>query len=222
MPATIFTLLLLGFFLGIKHAFDIDHIAAVSTIISKNNSVKQSMFTGALWGIGHTISLFIFGLLILLLKIKINKNIENLFELAVGIMLIVLGINLLIKIKKEKIHMHKHKHDGTEHIHFHSHKHIQSHQHTHQPLIVGLIHGIAGSGAITLLILSTINSSIIGLTYILVFGIGSIIGMALVSGILSSPFTILSKKFENMQKILKLSAGTISIIVGLNLIYNVF
>lgn len=218
------SLLLFGIILGIKHAFDIDHIAAVSAIVAKHKSIRKSMLTGALWGIGHTISLLIFGLLILFFKIKIPENAQHFFDLIVGIMLIFLGINLLIKLKKEKIHMHRHRHDGAEHIHFHSHKHIQSHQHTHQPLIVGLIHGIAGSGAITLLVLSTIDSLSLGLIYILIFGIGSIIGMVFVSGILllplSLPFALFFKSFKNIDKVIKFGAATISIIVGLSIVYN--
>lgn len=219
-----FSLLGVGFLLGVKHAFDIDHVAAISTIASNLKSIKKSSLLGMSWGIGHTISLFFIGLIVLLLKVTIPKKLALFLELVVGVMLILLGINVLLTINKNKIHLHKHKHGKVEHVHFHSHKLVKQHGHEHrqfkQSLIIGLLHGLAGSAAITLLVLTTINSVLLGLTYILLFGIGSIMGMVLITTIISLPFKLIPNNLQKTQKFLRVSAGLISAIIGLIIMYN--
>lgn len=216
------SLLGLGFLLGVKHAFEIDHIAAVSTIITKHKSLRKSTLLGLFWGFGHTISLLIVGLIVLLLKIKIPEKISLSLEFIVGIMLILLGLDVLMEINKNKIHIHKHKHGNKEHIHFHSHKSTKYNHHNHIPfkqsILIGLIHGLAGSAAITLLILTTIKSTFLGLIYILFFGIGSISGMMLISSIISLPLKLIPNNLQKTQKILKTTAGLFSVIMGLVII----
>jgi high-affinity nickel permease len=213
-----------GFLLGVKHAFDIDHIAAISTITSNQKSIKKSSLLGMFWGFGHAIALFLVGLIVLLLKIKIPEKIALLAELIVGVMLIILGINILFTINKNKIHIHKHKHGNEEHIHFHSHKLSKYHYHKYIPFkqsfLIGLIHGLAGSAALTLLILATINSTLLGLIYILLFGIGSILGMILISTIISLPFTVIPN-LQKTQKLIRLSTGLISMAIGLIIVYGI-
>ena len=225
MEILVLNLLGFGFLLGVKHAFEIDHVAAVSAITSNQKSIRKSSLLGMFWGFGHTIALFIVGLIVLLLKIKIPEKIALLLEFVVGIMLVILGFNVLITINKNKIHFHKHKHGNEEHIHFHSHKLTKNHLHMHIPFkqsfFIGLIHGLAGSAAITLLILTTINSVLVGLLYILIFGIGSIIGMILVSSIISLPFTLIPNNLQRTQNFLRISAGLISTIIGLTIMYNI-
>lgn len=220
MNVTLINLFALGLLLGLKHAFDADHIAAVSTIISKNKSTKLVSKIGFFWGFGHTAALLIIGFIILLFKISVPEKLALSFEFIVGIMLVVLGLNVLIKLNKNKIHFHKHKHGKEEHIHFHSHLTAKNHAHYHQPLAIGLVHGLAGSAALTLLALTTINSVFVGLVYILIFGIGSMIGMILVSIIVSLPFKLITNRFERTHKILKLSTSIISIVIGFSLIYT--
>src|SRR3989344_2473341 len=205
-------LLGLGFLLGIKHAFDADHVAAVSAMATDNNSIKKSSLLGMFWGFGHTISLLIAGLAVLLLKITIPEKLALSFEFIVGVMLVALGINVFATINKNRIHFHSHSHGKEEHVHFHSHKSL------HRPLIIGLVHGLAGSAAISVLVLATINSLLLGLVYILVFGIGSIMGMMAISSIISLPFALVPKNLETTQKILKISAGLASAITGLIMI----
>ncbi len=213
------SLLGLGLLLGIRHAFDADHIAAVSAMVARHKSIKKSSLLGALWGFGHTISLFAVGLMVLLLKIPIPERIALYIEFIVGIMLVALGLNVLMAVNKEKSHLHKHTHGGKEHIHFHSHKYVKEHHHGHasfrQSMLVGLIHGLAGSAALTLLVLTAISSIWLGLLYILMVGVGTLIGMTLISAIISLPFTLIPAKLEKIQKLLKLSAGLISIMIGL-------
>lgn len=219
MSGTLIGLFGLGFLLGLKHAFDADHVAAVSIIYSKE--AKKASLTGMLWGIGHTISLLIIGFIILFFKIGVPKKLAISFEFIVGIMLVVLGINVLMTLKKNESHFHKHKHGKEDHIHFHSHLITRNHKHYHQPLMIGLVHGLAGSAALTLLILATISSIFVGLVYILIFGIGSIIGMVLVSNILSLPFRLAENKFGRIDKILRLGASLMSVAMGYGIIYQI-
>lgn len=225
MEVISFSLLAFGFLLGVKHAFDADHIAAISAIVSKNKSIKSSSLLGMFWGFGHTISLLFVSLAILLLKISIPENIVLSLEFIAGIMLILLGLNVIMTINKNKIHFHKHKHGKQEHIHIHSHKLTKKHNHRHtalhQSLLIGLIHGLAGSAAITLLVLTTIKSFWTGMIYILTFSIGSIVGMTIVSGIISLPFIIISGKLKRIHKIMDISAGLISTAIGLSILYNI-
>ena len=225
MGTTIITLFGFGFLLGVKHALDADHVAAVSALVSRSNSIKKFYILGAFWGFGHTISLLCVGLIILLLKITIPEKIALSFEFIVGIMLVILGLNVLLTINKNKIHFHRHKHGKEGHIHFHSHKLTKHHDHKHklfhQSLFIGLIHGLAGSAVLTLLVLTTIKSVWLGLIYILIFGIGSITGMILISSVISLPFTLIPNNLQRTQKFLRISAGLISMIIGLTIMYNI-
>ncbi|MBI2660329.1 sulfite exporter TauE/SafE family protein [Candidatus Woesearchaeota archaeon] len=216
------SLLGLGFLSGLRHAFDADHIAAVSTMASRKLPAGKYSLLGLFWGFGHTIALFLAGLAVLLLKITIPEKLASFFELIAAVMLIALGLNVLLAIRKEKIHVHRHRHGEIEHIHLHSHKSTDYHEHSHAPLkkslAIGLVHGLAGSAALTLLVLAGINSTMLGLIYILLFGLGSMLGMVLVSAAISLPFKLIPNKLQIAQKLLKLSTGIISITIGLFII----
>ena len=215
MNAALMGLFGMGFLLGLKHAFDADHIAAMAALNSKNSSLK-----GFFWGIGHTVSLLVIGFLVLSFKITIPEKLALSFELVVGIMLVILGVNALAAFKRFKLHFHKHRHGAKEHLHLHSHYISKSHNHGHKPLLIGLIHGLAGSAALTLLVLSTINSIPIGIFYILVFGIGSIIGMVVISKIISLPFKFMAHKFYGAHAMLRLGAGFASLAFGISIMYS--
>src|SRR6266849_1044177 len=184
------SLLALGFVLGLKHALDADHLAAVSTMATERRSLFGASLVGALWGLGHTISLIVAGVLVILFHFEISARISKSLEFGVGLMLIVLGLNTLRKlIHGAQIHMHAHEHDGYWHVHPHiHHKENEDGPHMHhglkpglRPLLVGMIHGMAGSAALTLLVLATIPSPLFGFIYIAIFGIGSIVGMVIMS-----------------------------------------
>lgn len=213
------TLLGLGFILGLKHALDADHVVAVSTIVSQVRGLKKSSLIGAAWGVGHSTTLLLVGLVILIFKLVIPNKVALFFEILVGFILVILGIGVLIKAIKEKIHLHKHKHDNTVHTHFHSHKESPSHIHMHKSFMVGMAHGLAGSAALMLLVLTTVKSVSWGLSFILIFGAGSILGMFILSGILSLPF-LLTAKFEKIHNNIKILVGIISIILGFTIIYE--
>ncbi len=213
------TIFILSFLLGIKHAFDADHIALISVVASGTKSLKKSLFIGIFWGLGHATALLIVGFVVLNFKINISENIIFFFELVVGGVLIVLGFNVLRKIIKEKIHFHYHQHREITHIHFHQHKKSFSHNHVHKSFFIGMIHGLAGSGAVMLLVLTTIESLFNGLIYIFVFGLGSILGMLIITMAIGFPFT-LNIKSDKFYSIIMVIIGIISIIVGSNIIYD--
>lgn len=195
MTGILFTLAL-GFILGIKHAFEADHIIAVSTIVSAHKNPFKASLIGVFWGIGHTTTLFIIGFSVLLLKLSIPQNLSLILEGLVGVMLIILGIKVLVKPESTYSHSHK------------------------MPFLVGVIHGLAGSGALMLLVLSTIPSVLESLYYIVIFGLGSILGMSLMSFIISAPFLYTKSKMPEMERYLRLAAGVLSIIFGLFVIFS--
>lgn len=203
--------LLLGFGLGIKHAFEADHVIAVSTIVSEQKKPLKSALIGAFWGIGHTTTLFVIGLAVLLFKISIPEGISSLLEFFVGIMLVGLGILTILQAKKIT---------DIEKEHIEAHRKKRFHEH-HRSFLVGSVHGLAGSGALMLLVLATVNSTMEGIYYILLFGLGSIIGMSLMSILVGLPFIISTKTFPNIEKRLRFIAGIISVLFGLYYMYQV-
>lgn len=205
--------ILFGAILGIRHAFEADHLIAVSNMVAMNKNPWKAAVIGAFWGIGHTTTLFIIGLIVLLLNITIPVKISSLFETLVGFMLVFLGIQSVIK-GRTHIHSHEHAHDGVEHSHLHV-----SHDHLHRKsFLVGTVHGLAGSGALMLLVLTTIQSTLQGIVYILLFGIGSILGMTLMSVLVGLPLIFSVRRFEKLEKIIRLLAGTIGILYGIFII----
>ena len=216
MLYTLFSLIVLGLLLGLKHALDSDHIVAISTIVSQTRNLKKSSLFGAFWGIGHTTALLLIGLAILILKLNIPKEIALSFEFLVGIVLILLGFNLLGK--SIGMHLHKHKHGNNAHSHFHSHE--GPHHHMHKSFAVGMVHGLAGSAALMLLVLATVKSILQGLLFILVFGAGSILGMLIISTLIGIPF-VLTSKFSKLNNLIRILSGAISVLLGLATIYGI-
>lgn len=211
--------LVLGFLLGVKHAFEADHVIAVSTIVTEQKNPLKAALVGTFWGIGHTTTLFIVGLLVLLLKIQIPEKVALSLEFVVGIMLVLLGAYTIYKTRFT-LHVHKHEHKkGIQHEHPHWHSKAD-HKH-HASFLIGSIHGLAGSGALMVLVLSTISSLIEGLYYILLFGIGSIAGMSIMSLVVGLPFIYSAKRYPNIEKYLRLVAGVLSILFGGFVMYKI-
>ena len=187
------TILSLGFVLGLRHALDADHLAALSTVLAERPTVQASTAIGFFWGLGHTLMLLCVGILLLALNLTIPESMANLFEFAVGGMLVALGLSLARRVYREQWHVHTHEHGGRPHVHLHSH-HLQAdHTHGHwyqgslRPLAIGMAHGLAGSAALMLVVLSTVTGMAQGIGYIVVFGVGSILGMVGVGAVLSLP-----------------------------------
>jgi len=254
----------LGFFLGMRHATDADHVIAVSTIVSRHRSVKHAAAIGALWGVGHTVTILIVGGGIILFGWVIPARVGLSMEFSVGLMLILLGaLNLTgmmpwltTAVSAQRGHGHTHApgHDRSGLVHWHAHSHgdyIHTHSHAHdpevhphdpartplswfdrrlgglgacnavRPLVVGLVHGMAGSAAVALLVLATISNPKWALLYLLVFGIGTIAGMMLITAALAFPFAFSSGRFSRFDRGLRTASGLISVAFGLFLVYEI-
>ncbi len=218
-------ILLLGFLLGMRHALEADHIAAVATLVARNRSSRHVMFQGAIWGLGHTITLFLACSVVLFLDTVVPERLAHGLEAAVGAMLVLLGADLLRRLLRERVHFHTHRHtDGTVHFHAHSHAgdarpHNLHHDHQHaghfpkRALYVGMMHGLAGSAALILLTLGTVASPLAGLLYVALFGLGSIGGMALLSLAISVPLRG-TRNFTWLHNGLQAMVGVASIVIG--------
>ena len=222
-------LVLLGLITGLRHSMEADHIAAVSTIVSvSKNKLSRAPLIGMMWGAGHTAMLFVAGLIVLLFAVSIPEQISGTLEFGVGVMLVFLGATTLTGFSLGKFlrgmygrhphgHVHVHKDMGLEHSHDHDHHH-DDHNHGHKSLIVGMVHGLAGSGALMLIILSTINSVPLGLAYIAIFGVGSIASMAGMSALIGLPFA--KAKHIKLNLVLRYVAAAITLAIGAGLIYE--
>lgn len=219
------SILALGFILGIKHAIEPDHVIAVSTIASQTKKLWRSALSGVFWGIGHTFTLFIVGIIVIAMKTEIPDKWAMSLEFLVGIMLVYLGITSITAFRN--IQIHKHEQDGEKHIPIHGHQHIGEHPHTNKKhntsyiksMVIGFVHGLAGSAAMILLTMSTADNVWEGALFILIFGAGTIIGMLFFTTILGIPF-VLSAKNININKSLIQVTGGISMVFGLYYMYN--
>ncbi len=218
--AAVFALLGSGFILGLKHALDADHVAVVSTMVSQTNNMKKSSMLGVLWGLGHTTTLLIVGLAVLLLQITIPPRAALMAEFIVGLVVVIFGIDLLRKIISGTLHAHRHAHNGIVHTHLHSHEKQDAHRHSHRAFAVGALHGLAGSAALTLLVLTTVQSTFQGIAFILIFGFGSILSMLIASTAIGLPF-LLTKRFAKLKTTVQTLAGTISIAIGLMILIQI-
>ena len=200
MNETTFAVLGLGFVLGLKHATEPDHVVAVSTIVSRNKSIAHSSIAGTLWGLGHTASLFICGGgVVLALRLTISENFTQWAETGVALMLVFLGLNSLWRIARPE---RKHDHPNASPVQTRS-------------FFVGMVHGLAGTGALMVLVLATVPTLAGGLIYILLFGLGSIGGMLLISGIISIPFAVSARRYTFLNNSLQLIAALMSVGLGL-------
>ncbi|WP_028391926.1 HoxN/HupN/NixA family nickel/cobalt transporter [Bacillus cihuensis] len=225
MGVSFLSILALGFVLGIKHAIEPDHIIAVSTIASQSKKLLRSSLAGVFWGIGHTATLFIVGIILIFMKGEIPEEWAMSLEFLVGIMLVYLGVTTFLSFKN--IHIHEHEHNREEHKHVHSHVHSGQHEHKHhqkkvsylKSSLIGLVHGLAGSGAMVLLTMSTVQDVWEGAIYILIFGIGTVVGMLFFTTIIGIPFVFSATKLS-LNKIFTQITGVVSTVFGIYYMYN--
>ena len=253
---TLFSIIALGFFLGMRHATDPDHVIAVTTIVSRQRSVRHAALIGALWGLGHTITILVVGSAIILFGLVIPPRLGLTMELSVGLMLILLGIVNLSGLMRwitetlTPMHsgqsvqwgQHSHPHGHGDFIHSHPHGHSpEKHGHLEdatpvgwmdrmfgrlglyqilRPLAVGIVHGLAGSAAVALLVLTTIRIPLAAVLYLLVFGIGTIAGMMLITAAIAIPFTLSENRFSRLNRGLGLASGLASLAFGLFIVYE--
>jgi ABC-type nickel/cobalt efflux system permease component RcnA len=251
---SLFSIIALGFFLGMRHATDPDHVIAVTTIVARHRRVSHAAVIGALWGLGHTITILIVGSGIILFGWVIPARIGLSMEFSVGLMLILLGVLNLTGMLEwitqtftpqsdmpGVVHSHPHVHGDFIHTHAHGHS-PEAHSHTPEetplnwfdqhfgrlglyqvvrPLVVGLVHGLAGSAAVALLVLTTIRNPKWAVLYLLVFGVGTIAGMMLITAALVLPFAFTGKQFSRLNSGLRVASGLISVGLGLFLVYEI-
>ncbi len=250
---------LIGFVLGMRHATDPDHVIAVSTIVSRERSIRSAALVGALWGLGHTLTILAVGASIILFNVIIPPRVGLGMELAVGIMLVLLGVLNLTGFTRwitERFtpaisggHSHLHTHGDYAHKHFHGHapgshghaedatplakidRRVDRHlrrfpnrlglYHALRPLVVGIVHGLAGSAAVALLVLATIRNSAFGVVYLLVFGVGTIAGMVLITAAIAVPCSYTGRRFVRLNSGLAAASGLLSVGFGLFIAYRI-
>jgi high-affinity nickel permease len=247
---SVLSIIALGFFLGMRHATDPDHVIAVTTIVSRQRSIRHAALIGVLWGLGHTITILVVGSAIILFGIVIPTRVGLTMELSVGLMLILLGVLNLTGIMRSiaeslgpsRLGYHSHAHGHGDYIHSHPHGH-SSEKHGHledttpvgwmdrvfgrmglyqivRPLVVGIVHGLAGSAAVALLVLTTIRVPSSAVLYLLVFGIGTVAGMMLITAAIAVPFTFSENRFARLNRGLGLVSGLVSLAFGLFIVYQ--
>lgn len=226
------SILLIGFLLGMRHAIESDHVAAVASLATRRPTLRHAVLQGAVWGIGHTLTLFIACSAVLLLDSVMPERVVEGIEAAVGVMLVLLGSDVLRRLWHERIHFHVHHHgDGTVHLHAHSHKgeklhDPRRHRHAHpegfplRALCIGMMHGLAGSAALLLLTVDGIAAPLAGLVYVALFGIGSIAGMALLSAVIAVPLQWSAQSITWLHNGLQGAVGVVTITVGSLLLYQ--
>ena len=222
-----FGILGLGFLLGMQHALEADHIAAVSSIAARRSRVGDIVRHGLTWGLGHTLTLFVFAGAAILLGRAIPEHLERPIEGAVGIMLIGLGAHVLWRLWRDRVHFHAHSHgDGTVHLHARSHarenlphaRAAHGHGFRWRTLLVGLMHGMAGSAALLVLAASQASSPAAGLGYVALFGIGSMIGMGALSAAIAVPLAVSARWLTWANRGLQGAVGVVTVAIGITTI----
>jgi high-affinity nickel-transport protein len=208
----------LGSLLGMRHALEPDHLAAVSTLVTQERNGYRAALLGACWGIGHTISLVAVGTALVVLRAEMPARLGDAFELGVAVMLVALGLRAIHAAARQGPAgpVHAHHHGGRVHVHrgAAAHIHVGTWTLARRPLVVGAIHGLAGSGALTALVLATLPSTTARLTYMAVFGVGSTVGMAALSGVLGWPLARIGGH-RRVARGISLAVGCVSTMLGL-------
>jgi ABC-type nickel/cobalt efflux system permease component RcnA len=249
-----FSILAVGFFLGMRHATDPDHVIAVTTIVSNQRNSMRAALIGAFWGVGHTLTIFVVGAGIILFNLVIPVRVGLSMELSVAVMLILLGLWNVAGFLRSVPAGAMPNHEGEKVIHSHPHSHgdyIHTHPHAHQPeghsdspndtplnwmdrafgrvslyqylrpLVVGIVHGLAGSAAVALLVLTTIRNVHWAIAYLLIFGVGTIAGMMLITMSIASAFTMMGRGRQKFSRRLALASGLLSLGFGLFVAYQI-
>jgi cytochrome c biogenesis protein CcdA len=227
-----FGILGLGFLLGMQHALEADHIAAVSSIAARRTDVGDIARHGLTWGLGHTLTLFVFAGAAIALGHAIPLSLSRPLETAVGIMLVGLGANVLWRLWRDRVHFDQHGHDdGTRHVHVHGHlnesmpyeRSAHAHQHGFRwrSLLVGLMHGVAGSAALLVLTVSQVTSPVYGMLYVALFGIGSMLGMGALSTVIAVPLAVSARWLTWANCTIQGVVGIVAIGIGTLTIYTI-
>jgi cytochrome c biogenesis protein CcdA len=237
-------ILAVGFGLGMRHATDPDHVIAVTTIVARQRSIRSAALIGAIWGLGHTLTIMAVGAAIIGFGLVIPPRLGLTMEFSVGVMLVVLGVLTLSGFRQrlQGGHVHPHPHPHGDFVHVHSHSHApEAHGHDEtatplawldawfrgvgsyqalRPLVVGIVHGLAGSAAVALLVLVAIPDPAWGVLYLLLFGVGTVAGMVLITATTAVPFAYTAARMGRMNRWLAMGSGALSVAFGLFLVYD--
>jgi hypothetical protein len=223
----------LGLALGLRHALEADHLAAISTMATERRSVIASTLAGAFWGLGHTVALLAVGVAVILLRVEIGPRTAAAAELCAAIMLIGLGIDTLWKVTRGgHLHVHTHRHGARTHVHPHVHAgaahetadHGSWHhgfRYQRRPFFVGIVHGLAGSAALMLVILAGLPTPSLAFTFITAFGVGSVGAMACMGALLGAPAILTASRFRGVHVLVRSVAGVASVVLGALMTYDV-
>lgn len=218
---TLLTALGLGFLLGLRHALDADHIVAVTTIVSQGKSLIRSAMVGLTWGLGHALTLLAAGFAVLAFRLVIPSKFSLAMEFTIGVILVLLGIPLVRRMMS-RTHTHWHQHGQELHEHSHSHQSSDAHEHRHlrRPFLLGMVHGLAGSGVLTVMVLSAMPSVGEGLMFLLIFSVGSILAMLIFGGLIGLPFKLTAERAVKWNVWIQGAAGLTSVVLGLFIMWR--
>ncbi len=218
----LFSFLLLGLFVGVKHALEADHVSTVATLASRSASARQTVGVAAAWGVGHAAALTALGAALIALGATLPPAVAGAFEAAVGLILIALGIGVLRRVRRRRIHLHVHEHDGAAHLHAHAHQESGAHDHFHgaplwrRSLLIGGVHGLAGS----VLGMVALSAAVSLPLRLLAFGAGSVLGMVALSAAVSLPLRLSSRYFGWAWTGLQCSLGIIDLALGAWIVFQ--
>ena len=205
---------LLAISVGFRHAFEPDHLVAVSNIVTKRDSPLLAMKDGVFWGLGHSSSILVIGIIMLFLRYSIPEKSFQAMEGGVGLMIICLGVFRYYQFRKYNPHTHIHTHDGAAHIHEHTHE-AKTHQHLHHLSYgVGIIHGLAGSGVLIAAAMAAMTSIASGFLFLIIFSLGCTAGMLVAAGVLGMPFSKKLQSFKKVQMLLVVFSCVICLVLG--------
>ena len=219
---SVFAISLLGFVLGMRHATDPDHVIAVSTIVSKQRGVGKAGLIGVIWGLGHTFTIFVVGAAIILFKVAIPTRLGLAMEMSVGLMLILLGIlNLTGTMKKVMAGFLPDSNASVLNGSASPATLSMGLFHFLRPLAIGIVHGLAGSAAVALLVMTTIRDPWAEIGYLLIFGFGTVVGMMLITAAIALPFVYTAANFSGWNRGMAVASGLLSISFGIVVSYQI-
>ena len=237
METGLLAALILGFLLGLKHATDADHVVAVSTIVGESRNVWRGVWIGGAWGLGHTTPLMILGIIILAFRGLLDgyESIAHFFEFGVGVMMVLLGAQVFWNLARGRLHVHEHSHEASHHVHIHgthdptANADVESEHgffHLGRPFFrvksfsIGIVHGLAGSAAVMLVLLQTLPSFWAGVGYLILFGVGTVLSMAVITVLLGVPFSLVGNT-GRAGRVVSGVAGSASVLFGAALMSDI-